>query len=784
MTADASAGTAGAAGISGARFVGQSVLRREDPRLLSGRGRYTDDIRVPGMVHAAFLRSNIARGTIEQLDVTAAQQAEGVVAVLTAADLNGIAGLMYPTMFLDETLGPNAPVRPLADGDVRFVGEPIAIVVATDRYLAEDACELIDVEIVPLPPIVDPESALDTDELVHPERSSNVAGQVEVPNPAVDAAIDQAAHVVTETFYQQRQSQAPMETRGIVAQWDPFAESLTVWMSGQMPHEAKLMFARVLAVPEHCVRVVQHDVGGGFGQKSFVNREELVVGLASRVLAMPIKWIEDRRENLIAASHARWDRLEVTMALDGDARFVGTRLEHLEDSGAFPTGGTGGGGFLTGAMFPGPYRIPAHAWRTTAVWTNTCLRGAYRGPWMAESVAREQMIDVVARSIGMDPLELRRRNVLQRSDLPYQAASGMVFDDVTPAETLEQAAQIIDYDGFRRQQAAARDDGNLLGIGIGLYIEPTSGRFGALGIEAAHVSVEPSGTVTVSLGTGSHGQGIETTMAQVVADALGVDVGQVRVQQGDTDVSPFGGGTGGSRTAVIAGGAARAAATKVRDKAAVIAAHLLEAAPEDIVLEAGELYVRGTPSRSVSLAQVAMTAYTSPDGMPPDVEAGLEAVARYSPPPFTWANSCHICTCEIDRNTGMVKLLRYVVSEDCGVMINPMIVEGQVAGGVVQGIGGALFENMVYDDDGNPLTTTFLDYTLPTASDVPILEYGHLETPAPNPGGHKGVGEGGAIGSVPAVFNAVADALAQAGARITRLPLTPSNVLDALENTA
>jgi carbon-monoxide dehydrogenase large subunit len=767
--------------IAAHRFIGQSVLRREDPRLLTGQGRYVDDIRVPGTLHAAFLRSNVARGTITHLDVTGARAAEGVVAVLTADDLNDRVGPMLPTMFLDPTFGASAPVRLLARGDVRFAGEPVAIVVATSRYLAEDACELIELDIDPLPPIIDPESARASTELVHPERPGNVSGLVEVPNPLVDAALESAAHVVSDTFVQQRQSQAPMETRGILAVPGPFAESIEIWMSGQMPHEARLIFSRALGIPEHKIRVSQHDVGGGFGQKGFANREEINIALAAIVMGRPVKWIEDRRENLMAASHARWDRLTVTMALDENANFVATKLDHLEDSGAFPWGGNGGGGFLTGAMFPGPYRIPAHAWTTTAVYTNTCGRGAYRGPWMAESVAREQMIDVAARAIGMDPLELRRRNVLHKSDQPYQAASGMVFSDVTPEECLEQAASIIDYDAFRAEQARALADGRLLGIGIGLYIEPTAGRYGALGIEAAHVRVEPAGSVTVSLGTGSHGQSLETTMAQVVAESLGVDVDLVRVQQGDTDVAPFGGGTGGSRSAVIAGGAARAASIKVRDKAVTIAAHLLEAAPGDIVVEDGNFFVQGTPSRSVTLANIAMTSYANPDGLPPDLEPGLEAVARYSPPPFTWGNSCHICTCEVDRATGLVKLLRYVVSEDCGIMINPMIVEGQVAGGVVQGIGGVLLEHIVYDDDGNPLTTTFLDYTLPTASDVPDLEYGHMETPAPNPGGHKGVGEGGAIGSVPAVFNAVADALAQVGATVRRMPLGPSTVLDALD---
>jgi carbon-monoxide dehydrogenase large subunit len=522
------------------------------------------------------------------------------------------------------------------------------------------------------------------------------------------------------------------------------------------------------------------DVGGGFGQKYFTPRDELTVIAAAHVLGRTVKWIEDRRENLIAANHARADRVTVRMALDADARIVAVHLDHVEDCGAYPVGGTGGIGPFMAMLFPGPYRMPKLGFSSTAVWTNTCGRGAYRGPWMMETVAREEMLDLAARAVGVDPLELRRRNCLSTDELPHTTAGGLVLDHVTPAETLEQATDLVDYAGFRAEQARAADEGRLLGIGIGLYVEPTSMSSGSLGVETATVRVQPTGTVTVHLGTGSHGQSIETTMAQVVAEHLGVELDAVTVVQGDTDSAPFGGGTGGSRTAVVAGGAAREAALVVRDKATQIAAHLLEAAPEDLEVEGGQVTVRGTPTRGVALAEVARVALNAPLELPPAVAPGLEATVSYQAPPITWSNACHVCTVEVDPATGVVEILRYVVSEDCGVMINPMVVEGQIAGGVVQGIGGVLYEQFVYDEDGNPLTTTFLDYLIPTATEVPSIEYGHIETRSPTPGGHKGMGEGGAIGAPPCVFNAVADALAVRGRRVTDQPLTPSRVLDAL----
>jgi len=764
------------------RFVGQSVLRKEDARLITGHGIFVDDVTLPLECHVAFVRSNLPSGRITRLDVSAARVAEGVVAVLTGAELNGTAGSMLPTMFFDGNMGVSAPASPLAESDVRYVGDPIAIVIAESRGLAEDACELVEVDIDFVDAAVDFERALDEGaHLVHPELGSNIAERSGMVNAGVDQALGLAAHVSTETFYQQRQSQVPMETRGIVVRFDPFEPTLTAWLSSQMPHEARLVLSRALKIPEHQIRVIQQDVGGGFGQKGFLKREEIVVALAARLVGRPLKWIEDRRENLIASAHARLDRLTVSMAVDELGHIIAADLEHLEDAGSFPCGGSGGSGSMVGTLFPGPYRFGAYAWRSTSVWTNTCGRGAYRGPWMAETVAREQMIDVVAREVGIDPLEMRRRNVIQRSELPYKSIGGLEFDHITPSESLEQAAELIDYEGFRKEQTAAALEGRLLGIGIGLYVEPTASRVSTLSMEAATVRVEPTGKVVVMMGTGSHGQSLETTMAQVVADELGVDFDDVVVRQGDTHVAPFGGGTGASRSAVVAGGAGRAAASRVREKIITIAAHVLEASAKDIVIESGNVFVLGTPSKAISIAQLAMWAYAAPERLPPDMEPGLEALARYTPPRVTWGNSCHMCTCEIDRETGTVSWGRYVVSEDCGVMINPMVVEGQVAGGVVQGIGGALFEHIVYDEFGNPLTTTFLDYLLPTTTEVPTIEYGHLETPAPNPGGHKGVGEGGAVGSVPAVMNAVNDALALVGARLTRGPMRPADVLEALE---
>ncbi len=766
---------------AGARYVGQRVERREDARLVTGHGTYVDDIAVRGVLHAAFVRSNVARGRITAIDVQEALAVPGVVAVLTGADLNP----EVQEFWLDYE-GPGTPSRPfrlMADGDVRFVGEPIAIVVAESRYQAEDGAEMVIVEVDEQPPVVTMDDAVaEGAPLVHPERSSNLHNQIQPDeDPELDSIFASAAHTVTETFSQQRYTCVPMEARGIVATWDPFRDELLVHVSTQGPHGVRTQLARVMGLPDHKVRAIMPDVGGGFGQKMFLIPEEIAVPMAARRVGRPVKWIEDRRENLMAGQHAREDRVTVSFALDSEGLILGARADFLENVGSFPAGGSSSIGFSS-MVFPGPYRIPRYRATARSVYTNTNGRCSYRGPWMVETVAREQMMDRVAAELSIDPLELRRRNVIRSEDLPYKTAAGLVYDQVTAAETLEQAAEMAGYEEFRRMQDKARSEGRLVGIGVSLFTEPSGIAAGTLSTEAATVRVGFGGKVEVITSSASHGQSLETTIAQVVADEIGVDLEDVTVVQGDTAATPYGPGTGGSRSAVLSSGAARDAARAVRAKILQVAAHRLEADAGDLEIQNGRVSVVGTPVAGMTVSEIARLSYAAPDMMPPGESPGLEAHSRYRPSaPFTWSNACHVCTCEVDPETGGIRLDRYVVSEDCGIMINPNVVEGQIAGGVVQGIGGALLEEMSYDAAGNPLATTFVDYLLPTTTEVPLIEYGHIETRAlTNEGGHKGLGEGGAIGSPPAVVNAVNDALSQLGVRLTTQPLTPARVAEAI----
>lgn len=764
---------------AGRRFVGQRVERREDARLVTGHGRYVDDVAVSGCLHAAFVRSNVARGRITSLDTTAARAVPGVVAVYTAADVNGQVGDVW--VDYEGPGGHSDPFRVLAEGDVRFVGEPVAVVLAESRYIAEDACEMVEVDIEAEQAVVSVDDALRGGApLVHPGTASNIAAEIPAgEDPELEALFAGAARVVTHTFEQQRYLCVPMETRGIIAEWDRWAGTLEVRCSTQGHHGVRTFLSRALGVDESRVRVVMGDVGGGFGQKMFMIPEEIATVIAARLAGRPVRWIEDRRENLMSGLHAREDRMTVSAAVDAEGRVQALRCDLVENAGAFPAAGSSAIGFV-GALITGPYRIPKVSFCGRSVYTNTCGRASYRGPWMMETMVREQMMDVIARTIGLDPLELRRRNVIRDSDLPYTTAAGMVYDGVSIEASLEQAAEMIGYDKLRAEGAGAA--GSWRGVGLSLYVEPSGLAVGSLASEGATVTVSVNGQVRVVTSSASHGQSVETTVAQVVADRLGVDIDRVMAVQGDTEVTPYGPGTGGSRSAVLVSGAATEAATQVREKVLHIAAHLLEAAVEDLEIESGRVRVVGTPSRGVELEEIARAAYIAPDRLPPGTAMGLEASARFTPDaPFTWSNSCHACEVEIDPLTGAVSVQRFVVSEDCGVMINPTVVEGQIAGGVVQGIGGVLYEHMPYDEDGNPTATTFVDYLLPTAAEVPIIEYGHIETPAPtNAGGYKGMGEGGAIGAPPAVVNAVVDALSPLGVTSLDPPLDPAAVAAAI----
>ena len=762
-----------------ARLVGTSVARKEDERLLTGHGRYVDDVVVPGMLHVAFARSDVARGRIARLDVAAARRAPGVVAILTGAELNPRqAGPMTATPILEQ-LEPG-PECVLAADELRFAGDPYALVVATSRALAEDAIERIDLDVEPLPPVVDYTTALASAERVHAGVcESNLAREFALPaDEALGEILSGAPHVVTESFVQNRYLAVPMEARGVLAWWDPVADAFQIWASTQSPHDVRTVASRITGVSEARIRVRMGDVGGGFGQKAYLARDEQVVILASYHLGLPLKWIEDRRENLVAATSSRNERCTVTLAADAEGQLLGARVDHLDDVGAYPLSPSAGA--MGAIIFTGPYRMNRLAFESRSAYTNTCPRAPYRGPWQFETYAREQAVDALARSMGIDPLDLRRRNVLHRSELPHTLPVGIPLDHVSPEETLEQAADLIDYQAFRARQRDELAAGRLLGIGLGLYIEPQS-LMGVYGAEPAQLRVGPSGAVDVYLGSGSHGQGIETTTAQLVSDHLGVAYDEVSVHQGDTQETPYAFGTGGSRSGPILGAAIRQAALDLRARLRAIAAHRLEAAPEDVEILDGWASVRGAPDRRLSVADLARAAYHDPGSLPPELETHLEVSGRYrSKLPFVFSNACHACTVAIDPDTGLVRVLRYVVSEDCGVMIHPAIVEGQIAGGVAQGVGGVLLEDFVYDELGNPQTTTFLDYLLPTALDLPEIEFGHIETPAATPGHYKGVGEGGAIGSPAAVANAVNDALALVGAHLGEAPFTPERVVAAL----
>lgn len=766
------------------RHVGRRLRRLEDRRYLVGAAAFVDDVALPGMLYAAFARSPHGHARLRRIDTRAASAAPGVVAVATGAEVNAATAPLRIAPPI-EGLVPTE-IQGLPQNKVRFVGDPVAIVVATSRYAAEDAAALVEVEYEPLPAVVDPARAAEPGQpLVDDALESNQVCYQRYSYGDPEAAFREAEEVLAMEFHQQRQAHAPMENRGCVASWNPGDESITLWNSTQVPHPMRTTLAARLHISESRARVITPDVGGGFGQKIPLFREELSCCVLSRRLGRPVKWIESRRENLLAAGQAREDSVRLEVAARRDGVILGLRASILADMGAYCWYPANYMARVVGMLLPGPYRIAHYSYELRSVLTNKCHAVPYRAPMLICSWVTEGMIERLARHLGLDPLEVRRRNLLRRDDLPYTSATGQRYQAISADETTERAAARIGYAAFRAQQAEARRQGRLVGIGMCTYVEPTgygsafyrSAGIAGSGHDVATVRMEPSGSVTVQLGIVSQGQGHATTMAQVVADQLGVEPDDVRVLAGDTDAAPYGMGTRGSRGAVVGTGACMAAAGALRDKLVRIAAHLLETAPEDVELSGRRATVRGLPGRSLALADLARTAYLAPMDLPPGMEPGLEAYRAYDPPPLTYSNATHACTVEVDRATGEVRLGRYVVVEDCGTLINPTVVEGQIHGAVAQGLAGALYEEVVYDAQGQNLSATLMDYAVPTAAMLPRIEIEHLETPAPDvPGGVKGMSEGGVMGASAAVCNAVADALAPLGATVDRQPLTPERL--------
>jgi aerobic carbon-monoxide dehydrogenase large subunit len=760
----------------GMRFVGQRVQRKEDRRLLTGKGTYIDDVAVAGMMHAAFVRSTVARGRITRIDMTAARALPGVAAVYSAKEIDTLGG-RFKNPPMDNPGTPYPDNGLLAREDVRFVGDPVVIVIAESRAVAEDAAALVEVDYAVERPVVGI-AAAKTMPPVHPEFESNALGEMAMEiGGNVEEIFAGAAHVVEGRLVNCRQTQLPMEPRGLVARREGSGE-LTIHLACQSTHMAAMHIAQVLGLPQHEVKVLAKDVGGGFGQKVTTLRDEIAVVAAAILCNRPVKWIEDRLESLTVSSQGRDEEMGVRLAFDADHRLLAADVEFDLDYGAYPHAVQGSGGLVSMVM-PGPYRLPAYRFRSSGWFTNTCGMGPYRGPWMMEMFGRETMLDIAARQMGIDPVELRRKNIIGKPDLPFTMITGIQLNDITPRETLDEAVAAIDVPAFRREQEEARKQGRYLGLGVAAAIEPTAMAFGAYASEVAHVRVEMTGKITAMSSTLSQGHGTTTTLAQIVADRLGVRFEDVTVVEGDNTRTGHGAGAGGSRQAVVGGGAVMTASDLLRDKIKAIAAHAYNASPDAVQIADGEITITGSEMRS-TIAEIAQMAYTDKARLPHDMEMGLETQYRYSPPPMTFANAAHACIVEVDIETGKVKILRYVAGGDCGNMINPAIVEGQVAGGVVQGIAGVLFEQVSYDENGQPLAATLKDYLVPTALDVPRVEFRHLCTPSSNPGGFKGVGEGGAMIAPPTLVNAISDALAPFGKRWLTMPLSPDRIVCGL----
>ncbi len=775
-----------------ARFVGRSLRRKEDPPLITGKGRYVDDISLPGMLHAAIVRSHEAHARIVSIDASAARERADVVAVLTGEDLDDLLAPL-PMAWVPPDVEVKAPEHwPLARAEVCHVGDPVAVVIGEDRYSVVDAAEEVLVEYEPLPVVVDMEAALeDGSPLVHESLGTNRSHEWSIGGGDLDGAFADAEVVVERRIVNHRTAGTAIEPRGTIADWRQ--DSLTLWTSTQIPHLVRLQLAGMLGVSEDRLRVIAPDVGGGFGSKLNVYGEEVLLAHCARRLGRPIKWIETRSENLQTTTHGR-DQIDyVRLAAKRDGTITGLHVKILQDLGAYLQLLTPAVPSLGAFVMSGCYKIPAIRTDVVGVYTNKFATDAVRGAGRPEATHLvELMVEQLATELEMDSLELRRKNFIPKEDFPAEVASGVIYDSGDYHASLDKLLEHVDLDAFRREQAELREQGIHRGIGFSTYTEicglaPSRivgpGGFGLQGgfWESAIVRVHPSGAATVFTGSSPHGEGLDSGFAQFVSDRLGIDPEQVEVIHGDTGTGPFGMGTYGSRSLAVGGESASRAAGKVAEKARRIVAHMLEAAPEDIEVADGRFQVRGSPDKGMTLAEVAGAAYI-PEDLPEGMEPGLEETSFYDPENFVFPFGAHACICEVDVETGKIRVVRYVAVDDCGPAINPMLIDGQVHGGVAHAIGQALYEQIAYDEDGQLVTGTFVDYALPTAAELPSFETDRTETPSPvNELGVKGVGEAGTIAATPAVVSAVVDALRPLGITFLDMPLTPVRVWQAIE---
>jgi carbon-monoxide dehydrogenase large subunit len=770
------------------KLIGARIRRKEDPRLITGSSTYTDDLKLPGMLSMVLVRSPHAHARITEIDLSEAEGMDGVVAIVTGADLEGTVAGLPVAHNLEDLKEP--PHRPLSIDKVRYVGDAVAAVVAVDPSRARDGAERVHVGYESLEAVVDIEAATeDGSPLVHEEEGSNIAFEFPFLAGDVDEALLNADVVLRLRLMNQRQIPVALEPRSVIAQFDRGFGKMTLWSSTQIPHLLRTQLAIGLGFPEHSIRVIAPEVGGGFGSKLNVYAEEFLAAHLARTLGRPVKWTADRSEGFLATTHGRDQLNDVEVGVDGEGRLLGMRVRMLQDLGAYHQLLTPAIPTLTVLMLPGCYRLPNLEVHLSGVFTNKTPTDAYRGAGRPEATFLiERVMDHIAAELDLDPAEVRRRNFIAADDFPATTATELIYDSGDYQTALDRLLEVADYAGLRREQEERRARGEVMGIGLSTYVEicgmGPSAALPAGGWEACTVEVRRTGAVVVKTGISPHGQGQETTFAQIVADRLGVPIEAVEIAHGDTDYVPEGIGTFGSRGAAVGGAALSLALDTIRAKAKKFAAHLLEAHEEDIEYEGDRLGIKGAPDRFVTLEDVIGAAYLATD-LPEGVEPGLAATHFFEPPNFTFPFGAHLCVVDIDPETGEPTLRRYVAVDDCGNVINPMIVDGQLHGGIAQGIAQALFEEAVYDRNGQLVTGTLMDYALPKASYLPNYELHRTTTPTPvNPLGAKGIGEAGTIGSTPCVINAIVDALSPYGVRHLEMPARPEKIWRAMGSGA